>query len=78
MSDTAPQWDVSAMASAYCSLARATATQDAVVLNLGVAASGAGDGLQPQLLHRVHLTPAAAKRLHEILGRLLGEHAADR
>jgi hypothetical protein len=78
MSDTAPQWDVSAMKSAYCSLAKATATQDAVVVNLGVAGGGAGNELRPQLLHRVHLTPAAAKRLHEILGRLLGEYAAGR
>ena len=76
MSDTAPQWDVSGMTSAYCNLAKATATRDAVALDFGVADGGAGSELKAQLLHRVHLSPPAAKRLHDILGRLLGEHAA--
>jgi len=66
------------MTSAYCNLAKARATQDAVALDLGVAGGGAGSELKPQLLHRIHLAPAAAKRLHEILGRLLGEYAAGR
>lgn len=76
--ETPAHWDVSQMTSAYCNLAKATATRDAVALSLGVSAGDASNEQKPQLLHRVHLTPAAAKRLHEILGRLLGDPAADR
>ena len=76
-----PRWDLTGMGSAYCNIATATATRDSVALHLGVK-HGAGERppaeLSPELLHRIVLTPAAAKQLHAILGRLLGEYDAQR
>jgi hypothetical protein len=75
----APRWDSTAMRSAYCNLATATATADSVVVNLGVR-QGAAEAaeLKAELLHRILLAPRTAKELHQILGRLLVEHEARR
>ena len=76
----APRWDAAAATSAYCNVASASAARDTVALNLGVvqAAARPGAPLTPQLLHRVLLSPRTAQQLHEILGRLLAEHDAQR
>ena len=79
--DGAPRWDVTAMGSAYCNIATAAATRDAVVINLGLsqrAGERASAQWRSQLLHRVLLSPRTAKQLHAILGTLLGEHDARR
>jgi hypothetical protein len=76
----APRWDLTGMSSAYCNIATATATPDSVALHLGVKHGGERlpAELSSELLHRIVLTPAAAKELHAILGRLLGEYDAQR
>jgi len=77
----APRWDLTGMSSAYCNVASATGLRDAVSVNLGVTHRDGGRTpaeLKVELLHRVVLTPLAAKHLHQMLGRLLGEHDAQR
>lgn len=77
----APRWDVTGMGSAYCNIASATATRDAVVLNLGLsqrAGERASAEWRSELLHRILLSPRTAKNLHRVLGTLLGEHDAQR
>lgn len=66
------------MSSAYCNIASATATRDAVALNLGVMQGGASAELKSELLHRIVLAPRTAQQLHQLLGRLLGEYEAQR
>lgn len=80
MGDGAPRWDLTAMSSAYCNIATATATRDAVAIHLGVTQSGdrAFAEVKPELLHRILLAPRAARHLHQVLGSLLGEYEAQR
>jgi CRISPR/Cas system-associated protein Csm6 len=75
-----PRWDLTGMSSAYCNIASATATRDAVALNLGVMQGGerASAELKSELLHRILLAPRTAQQLHQILGRLLAEYEAQR
>jgi hypothetical protein len=62
--------------SSYCNVCNASATREEVVLNFGVNQNW--DLNQPnldiELHHRIILNPHAAKRLHDILGRLIAEH----
>ena len=73
-----PRWDTSGLTSSYCNVASATATRNAVALNLGVARSTGRAGTELELLHRIVLAPRVAQQLHAILGRLLAEHDAQR
>jgi hypothetical protein len=73
------KWDTSSLKSSYCNFCNANSTREEVVLNFGVNQTwdrGVGGELEMQLLHRIILSPFAAKRLHELLGRLVGEHEA--
>jgi hypothetical protein len=73
----APRWDLAGMGSAYCNIATATATRDAVVINLGLSQRAAAE-LKSELLQRILLSPRTATHLHRILGTLLGEYEAQR
>jgi hypothetical protein len=71
------KWDTSSLKSSYCNFCNANSTREEVVLNFGVNQNwdrGVGSELEMQLLHRIILSPLAAKRVHELLGRLLGEY----
>lgn len=71
--ENAPRWDLTGMSSAYCNIATATPTRDAVAVHVGIVQGGdARTELKPELLHRIVLSPRTARQLHEILGRLLG------
>ena len=62
--------------STYCNVCNATSTREEVVVNFGLNQTwdlGTRD-LDVALEHRIILSPAAAKRLHEMLGKLLQEH----
>ncbi len=72
------QFDTSKLKSSYCNMCNATSTREEVVLNFGLNESwdlGQRD-VQVQLLHRIILSPHAARRLHELLGRLMKEYDA--
>lgn len=62
--------------SSYCNVCNATSTREEVVVNFGLNQTwdmGMRE-LEVALEHRIILSPAAAKRLHEMLGQLLREH----
>ncbi len=70
--------DASNLKSSYCNVCNATSTREEVVLNFGVnqnwdLAQGAG-GMDVSLQHRIILSPFAAKRLLDILSKLMGEY----
>jgi hypothetical protein len=72
------KFDTSNLKSSYCNMCNATSTREEVVLNFGVNQSWdqpAQQGeLEVQLLHRIILSPFAAKRLSEALTSLISEH----
>lgn len=67
--------------SSYCNMCNATSTREEVVLNFGLNQNWDQPTARPQelevdLLHRVVLSPFAAKRLSEALGKLVGDYEA--
>ena len=70
------RFDSSNIKSTYCNVANATSTREEVVINFGVNKTWdmGGKDLEVQLEHRVILSPFAAKRLQELLTRLITEH----
>lgn len=68
--------DLTNLKSSYCNFCNATATREEVVLNFGINQNwelGPKD-TEVQLLHRIILSPYAAKRLQDLLGKLMQEH----
>lgn len=70
------RWDTSGLKSSYCNVANATSTREEVVLNFGVNENWdrSRTELVVQLLHRIILSPFAAKRLQELLSKLIREY----
>jgi len=70
------RWNTTELKSSYCNVANATSTREEVVLNFGVNQNWdrASPELEIQLQHRIILSPFAAKRLNDLLGRLLKEY----
>lgn len=70
-------WDTAGLKSTYCNFVNATSTREEVVLNFGVNQNwdrrSAGD-VEIGLDHRIILSPFAAKRLHDLLLRLMNEY----
>ena len=80
-SATPPQLrlDTSQLKSSYCNVCNATSTREEVVLNFGINQNwdqGGRDTVDVQLHHRIILSPFAAKRLQEVLTRLLQDMEA--
>lgn len=70
------QVNTSNLKSTYCNVCNATSTREEVVLNFGVNQSwdrGPGE-LEVSLEHRIILSPFAAKRLHDLMGKLMQEY----
>ncbi len=69
-------WNTSQLKSSYCNVANATSTREEVVLNFGINQNW--DRMQKEfeveLQHRIILSPFAAKRLSDLLGKLLKEY----
>lgn len=68
--------NVSNLKSSYCNVANATSTREEVVLNFGINQNwdqGQGE-MDVQLLHRIILSPFAAKRLADMLAKLMNEY----
>lgn len=70
------RWDTSQLKSSYCNIANATSTREEVVLNFGVNQNWDRPRaeLEIQLLHRIILSPYAAKRLQQLLTKLITEY----
>ncbi len=64
--------------SSYCNVCNATSTREEVVLNFGVNQNWDQhpSEVTVDLLHRVILSPYAAKRLSDMLAKLIREHEA--
>lgn len=70
--------DASDLASSYCNVCNASSTREEVVLNFGVNHDwdrGAA-GADVKMLHRIILSPFAAKRVSQLLASLLKEYEA--
>lgn len=74
--EAAVRWDTAQLKSTYCNVANATSTRQEVVLNFGVNPNRDQPGaeLGIQLLHRVILSPFAARQLQQLLAKLIAEH----
>jgi hypothetical protein len=70
------RWDTTQLKSSYCNVANATSTREEVVLNFGVNQNWdrLRTELEVQLLHRIILSPFAAKRLQQLLTKLISEY----
>jgi hypothetical protein len=73
-----PQMKLSAtnLKSTYCNMCNANTTREEVVLNFGVNQNWdrGQDNLEVSLEHRIILSPFAAKRLAQMLGKLVEEY----
>ncbi|AWL99960.1 DUF3467 domain-containing protein [Bradyrhizobium amphicarpaeae] len=70
--------DTSALKSSYCNVVSGNSTREEVVLSFGVNQDW-DMGPQPreiQLHHRIILSPGAAKRLLELMTKLVHDHEA--
>lgn len=70
------KWDTSELKSSYCNVANATSTREEVIINFGVNQNWDRPKAvhEVQLLHRIILSPYAAKRLQELLNKLIREY----
>ena len=70
------RFDTSKLSSSYCNVCNANSTREEVVLNFGLNQSWdlhLAD-VEVQLLHRIILSPQAAKRLQDLMTRLMSEY----
>jgi len=72
------RWNTSNLKSSYANVCNATSTREEVVLNFGV-----NEGwerpqheVEIELTHRIILSPFAAKRLVDLLNKLMGDYEA--
>jgi hypothetical protein len=70
------RFDTSNVKSSYCNVCNATSTREEVVINFGVNKTWdtMQKDLEVQLEHRIILSPFAAKRLRELLVKLIQDH----
>jgi hypothetical protein len=70
------RWDDSAMRSAYANVCNVTGTREEIVLLFGVNQTWAAASKEVviQLLERVILSPFAAKRMNQLLTKVLKEY----
>jgi hypothetical protein len=68
--------DTSDLKSSYCNVCNASSTREEVVLNFGVNQGWDlnQSDVDVKLLHRIILSPFAAKRLHEMLAKLMTDY----
>ena len=71
-------WNVQNLKSSYVNFANANSTQEEVVLNFGMNNNWDRQAAEVQidLTHRVVMSPFAAKRLAELLTRLVDQYEA--
>lgn len=69
-------WKTDGLKSSYVNFANANSTREEVVLNFGVNAAWdrSQTEVEIELAHRIVMNPFAAKRLSDLLVRLVGEY----
>lgn len=72
------RFDTSEVKSDYCNVCNGSSTREEVVLNFGVNSTWdqGRDQLEVKLLHRIVMSPHAAKRVRDMMVRLIEEHEA--
>jgi hypothetical protein len=73
---TRVKWKVDNLKSSYVNFANANSTREEVVMNFGLNTSWdrGQQEVEIELEHRIVLSPFAAKRLAELLNKLMGEY----
>ena len=68
--------EMSHLKSSYCNVANVTSTREEVVINFGINQNWdqGQKAMDVELLHRIILSPFAAKRLNTMLTKLLQEY----
>jgi hypothetical protein len=74
-----PKVDTSSLKSSYCNVCNAVSTREEVVLSFGVnqnweLSQGQNEQLEISLQHRIILSPFAAKRLQDVLSKLVKDY----
>jgi hypothetical protein len=69
-------WNTTALHSSYANFCNANSTREEVVLNFGVNKSWdrTQESIEIELNHRIVLSPFAAKRLAELMQKLIAEY----
>lgn len=72
------KFDTSQLKSSYCNVCNGSSTREEVVLNFGVNSTWdlGRDNLEVALHHRIVMSPHAAKRVRDMMNRLIDEHEA--
>lgn len=72
------KWNSGQLKSSYVNFANANSTQEEVVLNFGMNNNWdrAAQEVEIELLHRVVMSPFAAKRLAELMNKLVTQYEA--
>lgn len=70
------KWNTSSLKSSYVNFANANSTQEEVVLNFGMNNNWdrMASEVEIELTHRIVMSPFAAKRLAEMLGKLVDQY----
>lgn len=70
------KWNVEHLKSSYVNFANANSTQEEVVLNFGMNNNWdrMANEVEIELTHRIVMSPFAAKRLAELLGKLVSQY----
>lgn len=68
--------DTSQLKSSYCNVSNVTSTREEVVINFGINQNWdlGQKEMDVELLHRIILSPHAAKRLQQMLTKLINEY----
>jgi hypothetical protein len=69
-------FDTSDLKSSYCNVCNGSSTREEVVINFGLNDSWdlGGEKLKVHLQHRIVMSPHAARRLRDMMIRLIDEH----
>ncbi len=70
------KWNVEHLKSSYVNFANANSTQEEVVLNFGMNNNWdrMANEVEIELTHRIVMSPFAAKRLADLLGKLVSQY----
>ena len=70
------RFNTASLKSSYANFCNATSTREEVVLNFGISENWdrTPRDMEIELSHRIVLSPFAAKRLNEMLGKLITEY----